>query len=59
MTIGRTLSDTFAGIDRSSVPAFIAAQLVGGAVAVALARFLYPDLPAVDLVVPHDHAEAA
>jgi arsenate reductase len=59
VTIGRTLSDTFAGIKWSSAPAFIAAQLAGGLVAVALARFLYPDLPAVDLIVPHDQAEAA
>ncbi|MDQ3147906.1 MAG: aquaporin family protein [Actinomycetota bacterium] len=59
VTIGRTLSDTFAGIEWSSAPAFIAAQLAGGLAAVALARFLHPDLPAVDLVVPHDQAEAA
>lgn len=59
VTIGRTLSDTFAGIRWTSMPAFIAAQAVGGLAAVALARFLYPDLPAVDLVVPHDEADAA
>ena len=59
VTIGRTLSDTFPGIKWTSAPAFIAAQLVGGILAIALARFLYPDLPAVDLVVPHDEAEAA
>ena len=43
VTIARTLSDTFAGIKPSSVPAFIAAQLIGAALAVALARFLHPD----------------
>jgi arsenate reductase len=59
VTIGRTLSNTFAGIKWSSAPAFIAAELAGGIAAIALARFLYPDLPAVDLIVPHDHAEAA
>jgi glycerol uptake facilitator-like aquaporin len=59
VTIGRTLSDTFAGIRPSSVPAFIVAQLLGGALAVALARYLHPDLPAADLIVPHDQAEAA
>jgi len=42
VTIGRTLSDTFAGIKPSSAPAFIAAQLVGGVVAFMLVRFLYP-----------------
>lgn len=54
VTIGRTLSDTFAGIDPASVPAFVAAQLGGGALAVALARYLYPNLPALDVLVPHD-----
>lgn len=57
VTMGRTLSDTFAGINPSSAPAFIAAQLIGGLAAIALARFLYPDLPAIDLVVPHDQPE--
>ena len=59
VTIARTLSDTFAGIRPSSVPAFVAAQLVGGVAAVALARFLFPDLPAADLVVPHDGSASA
>jgi arsenate reductase len=59
VTIGRTLSDTFAGIEPASAPAFIAAQLAGGIAAVALARFLFPDLPALDLIVPHDRPEAA
>ena len=54
VTIARTLSDTFAGIEPSSVPAFVAAQVVGGGVAVALARFLHPDLDADDVVVPHE-----
>ena len=59
VTVGRTLSDTFAGIEPASAPGFIAAQVAGGLLAVALARFLFPDLPALDLVVPHDHTEAA
>jgi len=59
VTIGRTLSDTFAGIKWTSAPAFVAAQIAGGLAAIALARFLYPDRPAVDLVVPHDQAEVA
>lgn len=58
VTIGRTLTDTFAGIKPSSVPAFIVAQVLGGLLAVVLARFLYPHLPATELVVPHDHADA-
>ena len=42
VTIARTLSDSFAGIAPSSVPMFIAMQLVGAAVAFALIRLLYP-----------------
>ena len=42
-TIGRTLSDTFAGIRPASAPGFIAAQLVGAALAVAVARVLFPE----------------
>ena len=58
VTIARTLSNTFAGIKPSSVPAFVVAQLLGGALATALAWFLYPDLPADAVVVPHDDNEA-
>ncbi|HEY9498286.1 MAG TPA: MIP/aquaporin family protein [Terrimesophilobacter sp.] len=42
ITIGRMLSDTFAGIAPGSAPGFIAAQLVGGALGFALVRWLYP-----------------
>jgi glycerol uptake facilitator-like aquaporin len=56
VTVGRTVSDSFAGIEPASVPAFVAAQLVGGVLAVALVRALYPDVAAAagDVVVPHD-----
>ena len=54
VTIGRSLSDTFAGIDWTSVPAFIVAQVVGGGLAIALARYLHPDVEPVELLVPHD-----
>jgi arsenate reductase len=54
VTIARTLSNTFAGIAPESVPAFVVAQLVGGALAIAVAVFLYPDLPADAVVVPHE-----
>ena len=57
VTVGRTLTDTFAGIKPSSAPAFIAAQLVGGGLAVGLAKFLHPALPAADVVVPHPEEE--
>ncbi|MGI8661831.1 MAG: aquaporin [Acidimicrobiales bacterium] len=56
VTIARTLSDTFAGIKPSSAPAFIAAQLAGGALAIGLAHYLYPDLHADEVLVPHDDA---
>ena len=59
VTVGRSLTDTFAGIAPSSVPAFILFELVGGALAVALIRYLHPDLHDVDLVVPHDAARGA
>ena len=48
VTIARTLSDTFAGIAPSSVPAFIAAQLVGAVLAYALIRLFYPHTTEVD-----------
>lgn len=40
VTVGRTLSDTLAGISPSSAPAFIAAQLLGAALAIATVRAL-------------------
>lgn len=42
VTVGRVLSDTFAGIAPGSVLPFVLAQLVGGAVGVGLAAVLYP-----------------
>jgi arsenate reductase len=58
VTIGRTISNTFAGIRPSSAPAFIAMQLVGGALAVGAVRILYPRVAdsASDVVLPH-HAD--
>ena len=41
ITIARSLSDTFAGIRPTDVPAFIAAQLVGAGVALLIARPLF------------------
>ena len=41
-TLARTLSDTFAGIRPSSAPGFVAAQVAGAILAVAIARVLYP-----------------
>jgi glycerol uptake facilitator-like aquaporin len=42
VTIARMFTDTFAGIRPSSAPAFIAAQLVGAGIAIALDRYLRP-----------------
>lgn len=54
VTVGRTLTDTFAGIAPEAIPGFVVAQLVGALLAVALASSLFPGVPAADLVVPHD-----
>jgi glycerol uptake facilitator-like aquaporin len=43
ITVGRIFSDTFAGIAPASAPAFVIAQLAGGAVALAALRILYPE----------------
>jgi arsenate reductase len=42
VTIARTLSDSFAGIEPSSAPMFIVVQLAAAALAYGLIRFLYP-----------------
>jgi glycerol uptake facilitator-like aquaporin len=42
VTIARTLSDTFTGIEPSSAPMFILMQLVGAAIAYGVIRLLYP-----------------
>ena len=54
VTIGRTFTDTFAGIDPASVPAFVLCQLAGGALAVLLVRALHPDIESAadEVVVP-------
>jgi glycerol uptake facilitator-like aquaporin len=59
ITVGRMFSDTFAGIAPASVPGFVAAQLVGGVIAIGVIRTLYPDVTpaeAADVVIPHDGA---
>jgi len=59
VTVARTLTDSFAGIQPASVPAFVAAQIAGGVAAVGLARFLWPARPVADLIVPHQPADTA
>ncbi len=43
ITLGRTLSDTFAGIEPASAPLFVVMQLLGGALAVGAVLVLYPN----------------
>jgi glycerol uptake facilitator-like aquaporin len=62
ITIGRMFSATFAGIAPSSAPAFIAAQVIGGALAVLVIRALYPRLApadAAEIIVPHHQRDPA
>jgi arsenate reductase len=54
VTIGRTLTNTFAGIKPSSVPMFVVAQVAGALIAVVLARFWYQQLDATEVVLAHD-----
>jgi glycerol uptake facilitator-like aquaporin len=59
ISIGRVFSNTFAGIAPSSVPGYIAAQIAGGFVAIALLRVLYPDVTpeeAEEVMLPHGEA---
>ena len=56
ITIGRMFSNTFAGIAPASVPAYVVAQAIGGALAILVVRTLYPDVTpaeAADVLLPH------
>ena len=55
VTVGRMFSDTFAGLAPASVPAFVAAQLVGLCIGLLVTLALYPapGKRADDVVVPH------
>ena len=62
ITAGRMFSDTFAGIAPSSVPPFVAAQVLGGVLAAAVIKALYPAITAADAAgvsVPRDSAGRA
>jgi glycerol uptake facilitator-like aquaporin len=59
ITVGRSLSNTFAGIAPSSVPSFVAAQILGGLAAVGLIWVLYPSITAEQagrVLLPHPDA---
>jgi glycerol uptake facilitator-like aquaporin len=56
ISVGRMFSNTFAGIAPASAPGYIVAQLVGGAVAIAVIRALFLDVTgedAAEVVLPH------
>ena len=56
VTIARAMSDTFAGIAPAGAPAFIAAQLLGAAAALAVSHWMWPkSLPSDELwrACPH------
>jgi glycerol uptake facilitator-like aquaporin len=62
ISIGRIFSNTFAGIAPSSVPPYIAAQLIGGVAAIALLRALYPHVTpdeAAEVLLPHSEERPA
>jgi glycerol uptake facilitator-like aquaporin len=59
--VGRTFSDTFAGIAPASVPAYVVVQLLGGLIALGLIAVLYPDLSpeeASGIMVPQGQGPA-
>ncbi|MDX2235479.1 MAG: MIP/aquaporin family protein [Hyphomonadaceae bacterium] len=46
ITIARAMTDTFAGIRPADAPVFVAAQLAGALIALAMARVLFENAPA-------------
>ncbi len=52
VTIARSISDTFAGIEPTGTPAFIVAQLAGMLAAVGLSRWLWPASAPTELTRP-------
>jgi len=56
VTVARMFSNTFAGIGPGSVPAFVAAQLVGAGLGLGAVLLLWPTIREVAelVVVPHD-----
>jgi glycerol uptake facilitator-like aquaporin len=61
ITVGRSLSNTFAGIAPASVPGYVGAQLLGGACALLLIKVLYPGVTpaeAAEVLLPHSEEAA-
>ncbi|GAA4634394.1 MIP/aquaporin family protein [Actinoallomurus vinaceus] len=62
VTIGRAFTDTFAGIAPASLPPFIAAQLLGGALGLILVTAVFGRLSpsaADEVVLPHGEQQLA
>ncbi len=61
VTFARMFSNTFAGIAPSSVPGFMAFQVVGAVIAFGAIKILFPDMAEVadEVVVPHVEAAGA
>jgi glycerol uptake facilitator-like aquaporin len=60
IAVGRMLSNSFAGIAPSSVPIFVAAEALGGALGYLIVKVLYPGVTpaeAADVVVSHFSTE--
>ncbi len=59
ITLGRSLSNSFAGIAPSSVPGFLIAQFVGLAVALVAITAIFPDIDefADDVLMLHDEGD--
>jgi arsenate reductase len=61
ITVGRMFSDSFAGIAPASAPSFIAAQILGGLLALVVIKALYPHITpaqAAGIIVPHQQDQA-
>jgi arsenate reductase len=62
IAVGRMLSNSFAGIAPSSVPSFVVAEALGGALAFVVVKVLYPGVTpaeAADVVVAHHPTQTA
>jgi arsenate reductase len=61
VSVGRMFSNSFAGIAPASVPGFVVAELIGGAVGLAVVATLYSHVSTVasEVVVPREELEPA
>jgi glycerol uptake facilitator-like aquaporin len=62
IAVGRMFTNTFAGIAPSSVPTFVAAEVLGGALAFVVVKALYPGVTpaeAADVIVAHHPSEGS